>query len=30
LRQGLWQPIGDGRWNLDNMIWTLKQRIRRS
>jgi hypothetical protein len=25
-----WQPIGDGRWNLYNTIWRIKNRIRMS
>jgi hypothetical protein len=25
-----WEPIGEGRWNLYNTIWRLKDRIRRS
>lgn len=23
-----WEPIGEGRWNLYNTIWRLKNRIR--
>jgi hypothetical protein len=23
-----WEPIGEGRWNLYNAIWRVKERIR--
>jgi hypothetical protein len=25
-----WEPAGDGRWNLYNTIWAVKDRLRRS
>jgi hypothetical protein len=25
-----WEPIGEGRWNLYNAIWHVKDNIRRS